>query len=444
MRVARRASRDGGGRVSRLPERDDLHDGRGTHLLYHDDLISLRQRPLLLREVEHDAEKRGHVAVRRRHDRHVRSVLGHETRGVPRAREDDDHRGANLGRRAHRARRQRLRLRQPSALVHDALRELLLVVVLVVEHLLGLAAYPSHGVHRLRRERASQGLRAQENRVCAVEHRVGDVRGLRARRPRRLRHRVHDPRDDDRLAPRHAAELRVVARGARHHPRFRVHLVDFEVHGRRLRAREEVLPDEDVVPGVHEIHELRGVHGEERRARRHRGVRRERHPVPLSHHHGRSRRVRVERRHVLGRELDPDLGPARVEHRRAQDLRPPLRLSEILQRLRVVRHRAPGEVEARDVHPRLEERDELFDGAALHADGADHLRERGDGPRVVARLDDAAEAGRLRRRRVQRADGLLNQVHVRVVALHVRLARAHHARGVLPAARAPGETDDER
>ena len=71
-----------------------------------------------------------------------------------------------------------------------------------------------------------------------------------------------------------------------------------------------------------------------------------------------------------------DLAAARVHHRRAQDLCLLHRLAQIRQRLGVVRHRAPGKVEARDVHASLEEGDELGDRAGLDAQRADDLRQR--------------------------------------------------------------------
>ena len=69
-------------------------------------------------------------------------------------------------------------------------------MVLVVEHRLRLPADTTYRSNRDGRELPAQGLRAEHDGVGSVQHRIGDVGGLRPRRPRGLRHGIDDACDD--------------------------------------------------------------------------------------------------------------------------------------------------------------------------------------------------------------------------------------------------------
>mmetsp|Transcript_10421 Transcript_10421/g.47024 ORF Transcript_10421/g.47024 Transcript_10421/m.47024 type:complete len:350 (+) Transcript_10421:2139-3188(+) len=108
--------------------------------------------------------------------RNRRAVLGHQSRGAPAVGQHHDERRANLLRRSHSARRERLEgLHGYGHLREDALEQLV-----VIDAHLRLATYLAHHPHRVHREGTGRRLPGEHHAVGAVEDGVGDVGGLGA------------------------------------------------------------------------------------------------------------------------------------------------------------------------------------------------------------------------------------------------------------------------
>mmetsp|Transcript_1930 Transcript_1930/g.4859 ORF Transcript_1930/g.4859 Transcript_1930/m.4859 type:complete len:648 (-) Transcript_1930:4-1947(-) len=236
------SGRQGGGAVQvGLRHAQRLHQARvpaARALLHHHKVLVVHQ-PRPPSEVERKVEQRApvarHVRVGVREQRDNAAVRQHLARlhvpldapldAVRRQRRqhhgDDGHRGLVLGQHArrlagpseahdqlgvqllhgtHRGARQRLPVVEPLADVGARLRHELQVVHVAVDVALRLVADAHDGGGAGHGVQPAEGLLPQDHAVGAVEHEVGDVGRLRARRPRHLHHRVAQPRDKHRFA----------------------------------------------------------------------------------------------------------------------------------------------------------------------------------------------------------------------------------------------------